>query len=133
MRRNIAMSGRYQRISDLLQVLSHPVRLQILDELRLGEACVCHLQAIVRRPQPYVSQQLGRLREADVVTDRREGIFVYYSLSDVRVGRVLEAMLGAPEEHGPVEGCSCPRCETTPSAESDVERSGVSSLVGETA
>lgn len=127
----MAMSSRYQRISDLLQVLSHPVRLQILDELRLGEACVCHLQAIVRRPQPYVSQQLGRLREADVVTDRREGIFVYYSLSDARIERVLEVLLGPPEDHGPVETCPCPRCDMTSGSESDVERPGASSLVGE--
>jgi len=127
------MSDRYGRVSDVLQVLSHPVRLQILDELRVGEACVCHLQALVGRPQPYVSQQLSKLREADLVTDRREGLFVYYSLSDARVERILEALLGPPEERGPVETCSCPRCETTSSAERDVERSGVNSLVGEIA
>jgi ArsR family transcriptional regulator len=127
------MGGRYERVSDVLQVLSHPVRLQILDELRLGEACVCHLQALVGRPQPYVSQQLGKLREADVVTDRREGLFVYYSLSEARVERILEALLGPPERRGPVETCSCPRCERTSSTGSDVERSDVSSLVGEIA
>jgi ArsR family transcriptional regulator len=127
------MGDRYEHVSDVLQVLSHPVRLQILDELRLGEACVCHLQGVLGRPQPYVSQQLSKLREADVVTDRREGLFVYYSLSDVRVARILEALLGPPEERGPVETCSCPRCETMSSAERDIERSGVSSLVGEVA
>ena len=125
------MDDRYERVSDVLQILSHPVRLQILDELRLGEACVCHLQGVLGRPQPYVSQQLSKLREADLVADRREGLFVYYSLSDARVGRILEALLGPPEEHGPVETCSCPRCETTPIPERDVERSGVNSLVGE--
>jgi ArsR family transcriptional regulator len=127
------MSGRYERVAEVLQVLSHPVRLQILDELRRVEACVCHLQALVGRPQPYVSQQLSKLREADLVTDRREGLFVYYSLSDVRVARILEALLGPPEERGPVETCSCPRCERTSSGERDIERSGVSSLVGEVA
>lgn len=105
------MSDQYQYISDILQLLSHPVRLQILDELRLSEACVCHLQALVGRPQPYVSQQLSKLREANLVTDRREGLFVYYSLNDVRVEQVLEAMLGPPEKHGPVKTCSCPHCE----------------------
>jgi ArsR family transcriptional regulator len=127
------MSGRYERVAEVLQILSHPVRLQILDELRRVEACVCHLQALVGRPQPYVSQQLGKLREADLVTDRREGLFVYYSLSDARVGRILETLLGPPEERGPVETCSCPRCERTSSGERDIERSGVSSLVGEVA
>lgn len=125
------MGDRYGRVSDVLQVLSHPGRLQILDELRLGEACVCHLQALVRRPQPYVSQQLSKLREADLVADRREGLYVYYSLSDAGVGRILEVMLGPAEEHGPVATCSCPRCETASSTEGDGEKSGVSSLVGE--
>ena len=127
------MEKQYRRASNLFGLLSHLSRLWILDELRTGEACVCHLQALVGRPQPYVSQQLSRLREADVVTDRREGLFVYYSLSDARVERVLEVLLGPPEDHGPVETCSCPRCDTTSSTESEVERSGVSSLVGEAA
>lgn len=127
----MAKSGQYQRVSDILQVLSHPVRVEILDELRGGEACVCHLQALLDRPQPYVSQQLGRLREAGLVADRRDGLFVYYSLSDPGVERVLKALLGPPEEGGPVEGCSCPRCERPSSAETNVERTGVSSPAGE--
>lgn len=127
------MGGRYERVADVLQLLSHPVRLEILDELRLGEACVCHLQALVGRPQPYVSQQLGKLRGADLVADHRDGLFVYYSLSDDRVGRVLEEMLGPPEEHGPFRACSCPRCETMSNAEGDVGSSDVTSVMGETA
>ena len=125
------MSGRYERVAEILQVLSHPVRLQILDELRGGEVCVCHLQALVGRPQPYVSQQLSKLREADLVADEREGLFVYYSLSDPGVERVLEIMLGPTEERGPVETCSCPRCEKASRSEDERETSGVSSLVGE--
>ncbi len=125
------MSNRYQRVSDVLQVLSHPVRLQIVDELRLGEACVCHLQGRVRRPQPYVSQQLSQLRDADLVTDRREGLFVYYSLDDPGVERVLEALLGPPAERGPVEACSCPRCEAMAIKESGGARAGESLPVGE--
>jgi ArsR family transcriptional regulator len=130
----MTMSARYERVAEVLQILSHPVRLQILDELRRVEACVCHLQALVGRPQPYVSQQLGKLREADLVTDRREGLFVYYSLSDARVARVarvLETLLGPPEERGPVATCSCPRCDSPSSPARDVERSGVGSLAGE--
>ncbi len=107
------MSSGYQSVADVLQILSHPVRLQIVDELRTGEACVCHLQTLLDRPQPYVSQQLGKLREADLVADRREGLYVYYSLSNSGVEQLLQAMLGAPEERGRVEACECPRCELT--------------------
>ncbi len=104
-------SDLHQQVAQLFHILSHPVRLQILDELRLGEACVCHLQALVGSPQPYVSQQLGKLRKADLVTDRREGLFVYYSLSDARVERVLEVLLGPPGEGEYIADCRCPRCE----------------------
>ncbi len=107
------MSSEYQSVADVLQILSHPVRLQIVDVLRSGEACVCHLQTLLDRPQPYVSQQLGKLREADLVADRREGLYVYYSLGNSRVEELLQAMLGAPQERGRVDGCECPECEVS--------------------
>lgn len=125
--------NRYERVSDLLQVLSHPIRLQLLDELRSGEACVCHLQRLVHRPQPYVSQQLGHLREAQLVADRRDGLFVYYSLGDSDVERILEAMLGPPEKDGPLSACSCPRCQTTLTAASGDGTSQTGECVGEMA
>ena len=125
------MGERYERVSDVLQVLSHPVRLQIADELRRGEACVCHIQTLVGRSQPYVSQQLSKLREADLVTDRREGLFVYYGLDDPAVERVLEAMLGPLEERGRVAACACPRCEAASRPMSDVVRREVHAMQGE--
>jgi len=68
----------YQQATNLFHLLSHPARLRILDELRRDEACVCHLQAVLGRPQAYVSQQLRVLREAEVVVDRKDGLLVYY-------------------------------------------------------
>jgi len=47
----------YRQAAQLYHLLSHPARLHILDELRRNEACVCHLQAVMGRPQAYVSQQ----------------------------------------------------------------------------
>ena len=63
----------YRQASELFHILSHQARLQMLDELRKDEACVCHLQTVLGRPQAYISQQLRVLREAGVVTDRRDG------------------------------------------------------------
>lgn len=108
-----AMRDQYDDAAQLFQVLSHPARLRILDELRRDEACVCHLQAVLDRPQAYVSQQLGVLREAEVVTDHRDGLFVYYRLAGRRVERLLEELLGPAEERTAPEGCRCPRCEIT--------------------
>ncbi len=104
------MEDQYEGISELFQVMSHPVRLQILDELRRGSACVCHLEAVLDRPQAYVSQQLRVLREGGVVKDRRDGLFVYYRLADERLEGLLEEALGPVQERREPVECPCPHC-----------------------
>jgi len=101
----------YRQAAKLFHLLSHPARLHILDELRRAEACVCHLQTVLGRPQAYVSQQLRVLREAEVVTDRKDGLLVYYGLADRQVERLLEQVLGPAGEPTCVSGCPCPRCQ----------------------
>jgi len=100
----------YPQAARLYGLLSHPARLQILNELRRDEACVCHLQAALGRPQAYVSQQLRVLREAGVVTDRKDGLLVYYRLNDPQVERLLEEVLGSAGEPTRREDCPCPKC-----------------------
>ena len=100
----------HEDAADLFHVLSHQGRLLILDELRKREACVCHLQAMLNRPQAYVSQQLRVLRENDLVTDRKETTFVYYRLADAQVERLLDDVLGPPGERVCVDNCQCPHC-----------------------
>lgn len=100
----------YRQAAHLYHLLSHPVRLRILDELRRDEACVCHLQAVLGRPQAYVSQQLRVLREAEVVTARKDGLLVYYRLDDRRVERLLEEVLGPAGQATRLPACPCPKC-----------------------
>ncbi len=99
-----------RKTSDIFQLLSHPVRLQILDELRRREACVCHLQALTGRPQAYISQQLRILREADLVVDEKEGQNVYYHLHDDLVKDVLDQTLGTAAGPHHLPNCNCPFC-----------------------
>ena len=101
----------YQQTAKLFHILSHPARLHIRDELRKDEACVCHLQAVLKRPQAYVSQQLRVLREADLVADRRDGSLIYYRLADPQVERLIGEVLGSPGERICVAECPCPRCQ----------------------
>jgi ArsR family transcriptional regulator len=101
----------YQQAAKLFHLLSHPARLHILDELRRREACVCHLQTVLRRPQAYVSQQLRVLREAGAVTDRKDGLLVYYSVDDQRLTNLLERVLGPAGEPTCVPDCPCPHCQ----------------------
>ncbi|MGC9396599.1 MAG: ArsR/SmtB family transcription factor [Anaerolineae bacterium] len=100
----------YTQSAAVFRLLAHPSRLHILDELRRGSACVCHLQTVLGRPQAYISQQLRVLREADVVLDEKDGLNVYYRIVDTRVLRLLEEILGEAQPARRVEGCPCPHC-----------------------
>ncbi len=104
------MVNAYTEAAAVFQLLAHPSRLHILDELRRGPACVCHLQAVLERPQAYISQQLRVLREADVVVDEKDGLNVYYRIVDARVLRLLEQTLGPAQPARRVAGCPCPHC-----------------------
>ena len=106
------MTTDYDHVSALFSLLSHEPRLRLLDELCRGEACVCHLQAILDHPQAYGSQQLGVLREAGAVADPWDGLFAFYQIADPLVEQLLEQTLGPPRKATSVPGCPCPRCET---------------------
>lgn len=100
----------------LFKLLGHPARLAILGVLREGEACVCHLEAVLGFRQAYISQHLMALREAGVVRDRREGANVFYRLGQPAVLEVVEAGLRLQGDKPPlapraaVPDCPCPKC-----------------------
>jgi len=64
----------------LFHALSDDTRLSILEMLRDGERCVCELQDELDAAQSRLSFHLRVLREAGLVTDRREGRWSYYSI-----------------------------------------------------
>ncbi len=55
-------------------------RLRIFVLLRAGERCVCDIETAVRLPQNLVSHHLRTMREAGVITSRRDGRWVYYAI-----------------------------------------------------
>ena len=118
---NSAICGGAPALARVYKALSHPARLSMLHYLTQQESCVCHLTALLRRPQPYVSQQLGVLRDAGLVTDRREGQIIYYRANDPTVSALITSGLALlasqgqsvelPLSSGRVAGCHCPHCE----------------------
>jgi ArsR family transcriptional regulator len=76
--------------AELFQALSDPTRLEILNRLRRGERCVCDLMDLLDAAQSRLSFHLRVLRDAGLVSDRRDGRWVYYTL-------VPEGMAGAQE------------------------------------
>ena len=108
----------YAELSDRIKLLAHPERLRILDALRRDAECVCHLEALLGKPQPYVSQQLRLLRKAGVITDEKQGQNVFYRLVDAAIGDWLALVLGPVDgalpamlRHKQVISCPCPKCE----------------------
>lgn len=110
------MNNRNKSQSDLFKTLAHPVRLSILEILRDGEQCVCHMEAMLKRRQAYISQHLIVLREAGVVADRRDGWNMYYHVVKPEIFDVLDAMYALTgsrvkirHQHANTE-CPCPKC-----------------------
>lgn len=78
--------------SNMLKALSHEGRLMILCHLVTGEKSVTELEELLSARQAAVSQQLARLRLEGLVTPRRDGKTIYYSLTDDRPKRILEVI-----------------------------------------
>ena len=67
---------------DLFRALADPTRLRLLLLLAdQGELCVCELTHALAEFQPKISRHLAMLREAGIVLDRREGLWIHYRIS----------------------------------------------------
>jgi DNA-binding transcriptional ArsR family regulator len=119
---------------ELFKALAHPVRLQILDVLRVEPACVCHLSTVLDRPQPYVSQQLSVLRDAGLVIDYKQGLYVFNRVSNRRIYKWMDQVqdLWGDEMRKysdwrqdmalkPIRlaGCPCPNCQAVAGKQSE--------------
>lgn len=75
--------------AELFKALAHPARVRALEVLAEGERTVGELQPLVGIESSHLSQQLGVLRHAGLVSTRKEGSSVVYSLRDQRVAELL--------------------------------------------
>jgi DNA-binding transcriptional ArsR family regulator len=102
------------------KILMHPTRLAILDMLRDEEQCVCHMEAVFGLRQAHISQHLMVLREAGLVSDRRDGWNIFYRVSKPEIFQVIDAMNAfsgkpagnpfATEIQAHNQSCPCPKC-----------------------
>jgi DNA-binding transcriptional ArsR family regulator len=100
--------------AELFRALAHPMRVRILCRLLDGEISVAGLENELGLRQPSLSQQLGQLRDAGIVTTRRAAKSVYYSLADQRVRIIVNALRVAAGESPPAS--AHPAIATTPRA-----------------
>lgn len=84
-----AMLARATDAAAFLKALSHEGRLMILCHLASGEKSVTELERLLASRQAAVSQQLARLRLEGLVSSRREGKAIFYSIEDPKVRRTI--------------------------------------------
>lgn len=86
------MVEKAREASEMLKALSHEARLLLLCILAEGEKSVTELEQFLGERQSTVSQQLARLRLDGLVTTRRDGRAIYYSLASEDVRKILTAI-----------------------------------------
>lgn len=97
-----------RRAAVLFHALSDQTRLSILQRLRAGERCVCDLTEALDAAQSRLSFHLKVLKDAGLVTDRREGRWMYYTLNVdalAEMGEVVETLASAPSAAERRTGC----------------------------
>ena len=109
-----------EQIAGPLEAIASAQRIAILLAIGNGEACVCHLEALLGWRQAYISQHLMALRKADVLQDRREGRYVFYRLKDIalldlivaaaRISGMAAEPISALLETQVHPSCECPQC-----------------------
>ena len=88
------------RAAELFHALSDATRLEILERLRAGECCVCDLTDALDAAQSRLSFHLRVLKDAGLVTDRRDGRWSYYSIDPAALAEVHDlAVALQPSRH----------------------------------
>ncbi len=80
------------RACNVMKVLSNPDRLMILCQLSKGEKRVGELEELLGIVQPTLSQQLTVLREEQLVSTRRDGKNIYYSINSSQALALIETL-----------------------------------------
>jgi ArsR family transcriptional regulator len=99
----------------IFKALMHPTRIAILEILRDGEACVCHINSILGHRQAYISQQLSVLKNTGIVEVRRDGWNIYYRIVMPNILEIIDgtrAIIGKGQMRIILKSdkCKCPKC-----------------------
>ena len=96
------------RAAGLFHALSDGTRLSILERLRFGERCVCDLTDALDAAQSRLSFHLKVLKDAGLVTDRRDGRWMYYTMNTETLSEVADLiadLASAPSAAERTKGC----------------------------
>lgn len=92
---NVLNDKTLELIAERFRLLGDPVRLRLLQSLEGGERSVADLVAVTGAQQASVSKHLQLLLRGGLVQRRRQGMFVYYAVSDERVFELCDVVCGS--------------------------------------
>ncbi|MEE1130580.1 MAG: metalloregulator ArsR/SmtB family transcription factor [Caryophanon sp.] len=92
-----------QLLEKQLKAMADQNRLKLLACMKNGEVCVCDFVDVLGISQPAVSQQLKKLKDAHIITERKEGTWKYYRLAD-DLPNVVKAVIETIEA---TDSCRC--------------------------
>lgn len=84
-----------KKIENIFKALSDVTRLRVIKLLQERELCVCELMQVLEMSQPRISRHMSVLKNAGLVEDRREGKWVYYSITNKPQEKDVKIMLDA--------------------------------------
>ncbi|MEP6691604.1 MAG: metalloregulator ArsR/SmtB family transcription factor [Gemmatimonadaceae bacterium] len=101
--------GDLAQLTKQLRALADETRLQVIDLLRGGERCVCDLTEALDVGQSLLSFHLKTLKDAGLVSDRREGRWAYYTINEDAFVALQQVVGGLPSRRLAVlaEKCCC--------------------------
>lgn len=79
-------------LADFLRIISEENRLKIICFLQSGEQCVCKIWKFLELPQNLISHHLKILRDFDLLSSRKEGLNVYYSINEEELNKYKEIL-----------------------------------------
>ncbi|MGC5328169.1 ArsR/SmtB family transcription factor [Brevibacillus sp. SYSU BS000544] len=86
-----------KKLADALKALGDPTRIKIIALLNTRDCCVCELVPIFGISQPAISRHLSRLKNADLVTEKRKGQWVFYSLNRKQLDEIGMGLMHLPD------------------------------------
>jgi ArsR family transcriptional regulator len=89
----------YKLHASICHTLSNPKRLEIIDKLRVRELSVTALAEALEISQANLSQHLAIMRQKGIVTTRRDGLNVFYKLSNPKIVKACDLMRQVMLEH----------------------------------
>ncbi|SMP13437.1 transcriptional regulator, ArsR family [Desulfurobacterium pacificum] len=81
-----------EKVAEILKALGHPTRVKIIKYLADGEKCVKEIWQELEIPQPTVSQHINILKNAGIISYKKDGVKTCYKIEDPRVIDIIKLL-----------------------------------------